>query len=308
MRTIWNPWHGCTKCSEGCLNCYMYFLDRIHGEPGAVRDSTDAARKSAEVKKTSAFRYPLSRGRDGQYKIRSGETLSVCLTSDFFVEGADAWRQDAWDVMRQRPDVIFSLLTKRPQRAEEQLPPDWGDGWENISFGVTAENQKRADERIPILLSLPLRHRWIMVAPFIGPVSIRKYLAQAGDKIDRVLCGGENYDGARPCDFDWVKTLSEECREYGVTFSFFETGTVFVKDGKTYRMPDKGVQHRMAFRSGVSHGGREVRYDLRDGLGIPLPDHSGEAAYFGPRCAECSGKITKTCRGCSRCERCQYEK
>ena len=79
--------------------------------------------------------------------------------------------------MYARPDVKFFLLTKRPERVRETLPLDFGDGWENIFFNVTCENQRRADERIPILLNLPFKHKGIMCAPFIGRVSIEPYLA-----------------------------------------------------------------------------------------------------------------------------------
>ena len=82
MHDIWNPWHGCVKCSEGCENCYMYYLDEIRGGDGA------------QIRLTSNARYPLSRDRKGRYKIQSGEMISVCMTSDFFLEEADAWRND----------------------------------------------------------------------------------------------------------------------------------------------------------------------------------------------------------------------
>ena len=112
LHDIWNPWHGCVKCSEGCQNCYMYFLDRMRNQNGA------------EIYKTkSGFSYPLQKDRTGHYKIQSGEQIRVCMTSDFFLEEADPWRAEAWDIMRQRSDVVFFLLTKRPQRVRECLPP-----------------------------------------------------------------------------------------------------------------------------------------------------------------------------------------
>ena len=69
-------------------------------------------------------------------------------------------------------------------------------------------------------------------APFIGPVSIQKYLPTG--EIEQVLCDGEDYDGARPCHYEWVKALHDECREYNTTFVFCNLGSCFVKDGKTY--------------------------------------------------------------------------
>ena len=62
-----------------------------------------------------------------------------------------------------------------------------------------------------------------MTAPLVGPVDLEKYLPEG--QIEQVLCGGENYDGSRPCRYEWVKLLSDQCRVYDVTFDFIETGT-----------------------------------------------------------------------------------
>lgn len=289
MHDIWNPWHGCVKCSEGCQNCYMYFLDKIHN-----------GFDSSVVTKTSSFDYPLSKFKDGRYKIKSGEMLRVCMTSDFFVKEADEWRDDAWEIIRQRPDVKFFLLTKRPERVAEHLPSEWGDGWENVFFNVTCENQKRADERIPYLLELPFKHKGIMCAPFIGAVSIDKYLCDG--QIEQVICGGENYDGARPCDFEWVKGLQAECVKHNVTFCFIETGTVFVKDGKRYNIPSKAVQSEMAAKSGMNFVGKPIEWHLTDRIGIPIPENELYAPHYGERCNKCASKLI--CNGCADCLKC----
>ena len=249
MHDIWNPWHGCIKKSEGCENCYMYFLDKQRNADG---------RKIYKVKIN--FDYPLHKDKNGHYKIKSGEQIRVCMTSDFFLEDADAWRSEAWKIIRSRPDVIFFLLTKRPERVAQQLPPDWGNGWENVFFNVTCENQKRADERIPRMFELPFKHKGIMAAPFIGPVSIKDYLP-AG-QIEQVIAGGENYDGSRPLHYEWVKSLYDECVSADITFCFIETGTTFVKGGKTYRLPDKYKQSCQAFKSGLQYQGRPIRFKL----------------------------------------------
>ena len=293
MRDIWNPWHGCVKKSEGCANCYMYFLDAARGMDG-----------SRVFKVQNNFDYPLAKDKFGNYKIKSGEQIRVCMTSDFFLPQADEWRGDAWRVIKQRPDVVFFLLTKRPERVADCLPPDWGDGWENVFFNVTCENQARADERIPVLFSLPFKHKGIMVAPFIGAVSIARYLP-AG-QIEQVLAGGENYDGARPLRYEWVKSLRDECAAANVTFCFVETGTNFVKDGKTYHMPDKALQSRMAFKSGLGFKGKSIDFKLT----FPQPSLFGTAEYykpfFGKQCAECGRRMC--CNGCSRCGACGGEK
>ncbi len=291
MHDIWNPWHGCVKCSEGCENCYMYFLD-------SMRD-----RSGRDIYRTkTGFNYPIQKSRAGEYKVRSGEMIRVCMTSDFFLEEADVWRDKAWELMRIRSDVKFFLLTKRPQRVEKCLPPDWGEGWENIFFNVTCENQKRADERIPILHKLPFKHKGIMAAPLIGEVDIDEYLAQG--QIEQVLCGGENYDGSRPCRFEWVQRLYEQCRKYDVTFNFIETGTVFIKDGKRYRIPDKRVQSQQAFRSGLNHKGRDIKFILTDEYGSRIPEEKLYIPRYHPaNCRECASRLT--CNGCSGCGKCE---
>jgi len=290
MHDIWNPWHGCVKCSEGCEHCYMYFLDR-------VRD-----RNGADIYKTKAgFTYPLQKDRKGNFKIQSGELIRVCMSSDFFLEEADEWRNEAWEIMRKRPDVKFFLLTKRPQRVKDHLPKDWGDGWDNVFFNVTCENQRRADERIPILLDLPFKHKGIMCAPFIGAVSIEKYLGDG--QIEQVICGGENYDGARPCNFDWVKKLREECVAFKITFCFIETGTVFIKDGKRYHIPKKVLQAEMAHKSGVNFVGKPMEWNLTDRFGNPIPEDQLYVPHYRDNCHKCGSKLI--CNGCSDCGRCK---
>lgn len=289
MHNIWNPWHGCKKISEGCENCYMYYLDRMRDKDGSY------------IYQTGSFYYPLKKDRKGNYKIKSGETISVCMTSDFFLEEADRWRNEAWEIMKIRSDVIFYLLTKRPQRVKNCLPENWGDGWENIFFNVTCENQKRADERIPILLELPFKHKGIMCAPFIGGVSIAEYLKSG--KIEQVSCGGENYDGARPCNYEWVKNLRRECENYDVTFAFIETGTKFIKDRKLYTLPNKRLQSIMAYKSGASFIGKPISFKLTDGFGAVIPGDLLYKPYFSDNCIECASR--PICNGCSGCGKCK---
>ena len=292
MHDIWNPWHGCIKCSEGCANCYMYFLDRTRNKNGA------------DIYRTkSGFNYPLQKERNGSYKVKSGELIRVCMTSDFFLEEADEWREDAWSIMRLRSDVKFFLLTKRPQRVCACLPRDWGDGWENIFFNVTCENQRRADERIPIMLSLPFKHKGIMCAPFIGEVSVAKYLESG--QIEQVVCGGENYDGARPCNFDWVRKLRRECEKYNVSFCFMETGTNFIKDGRRYFMPSKQIQSEMAYKSGISFVGKPIEFKLTDNFGIEIPRQELYVPHFRQQCMRCGSR--QICNGCSNCGKCEIK-
>ncbi|MCR5537317.1 MAG: phage Gp37/Gp68 family protein [Succinivibrio sp.] len=288
MHDIWNPWHGCRKCSEGCQNCYMYYLDALHDKDGSQIYRTKAG-----------FRYPLAKDRSGQYKVRSGEMLRVCMTSDFFLKEADQWREDAWQIIRQRPDVKFFLLTKRPERVAQNLPWNWDEGWENVMLNVSCENQRRADERIPILLDLPFKHKGVMCAPYLGRVSLKDYLPSG--KIEQVLCDGENYGGARPCHYEWVTALRAECVAYDVTFVFCGTGRNFVKDGRTYRL-EGSLSSEQAYKSGQSYQGRPIDFKLTDKWGAPLAMDKIYKPYFGVRCQTCGMRMI--CNGCSRCGKC----
>lgn len=266
----------------------MYFLDKMRDQDGSHIYRTKAG-----------FNYPIQKDRKGNYKIKSGEQIRVCMTSDFFLAQADQWRDEAWELMKLRSDVIFFLLTKRPERVAEHLPKDWGDGWDNIFFNVTAENQRRADERIPILLELPFKHKGVMCAPFIGQVSIRKYLETG--QIEQVLCDGENYDGARPCHYDWVKLLRQECADNNVTFVFCGTGRRFVKDGRLYKL-EGNIQSQQARKSGMSFRGKPIHFDLYDSWGYPISEDDRFKPVFRERCETCGMQMC--CNGCSGCGKC----
>jgi len=289
VRDIWNPWHGCKKKSEGCVHCYMYYLDEKRGQDGSLI-----------FKVKNNFDYPIQRDKYGDFKIKSGEYIRVCMTSDFFLEEADEWRQNAWNIMRIRNDVIFMLITKRPERVRQCLPPDWGSGWENIWFNVTTENQKRADERIAMLLDLPFKHKGILVAPFIEEIHINKYLST--HKIETVSCGGENYDGARPLHYEWVKQLSDECKNNDVSFTFFETGNVYIKNGKRIYSENKFDQMKQAYLENLNYESSKPQF-------FNIPNYNNalflEEKIFKPHCKYCS--IQKQCSGCSNCGKCNKD-
>jgi hypothetical protein len=271
----------------------MYFLDAQREKSGA-----DIFR----VKNN--FNYPLHKDKNGNYKIKSGEYLRVCMTSDFFLEEADVWRDEAWDIISKRPDVVFIFVTKRPERVLANLPKN--QNLENIWFHVTCENQKRADERIPILLDLPFKHKGVMVAPFIGRVSIEKYLSSGA--IENVWAGGENYDGARVLYYDWVKNLSDECKRFDVSFSFFETGNVFIHNGKRVYFKDKIEQSKYAYMLDLNYESSKPQE-----FNIAKPEEYFQTNLFGTQqeapqkhfkehCEYCLQK--KWCAGCSNCGKC----
>ena len=136
--SMWNLWHGCHKLSEGCRHCYVYRTDGKYGKDSSV------------VTKTEKFDLPLQCKKNGTYKIPSGNLVYTCFTSDFLIEDADEWRAEAWEMMRIRQDLRFLFITKRIDRLQQCLPPDWGDGYDNVTICCTMENQDRVDYRLPI--------------------------------------------------------------------------------------------------------------------------------------------------------------
>lgn len=131
MSVSWNPWHGCRKLSEGCRHCYVYRQDAQHDKD------------SREVRRTTAFNLPVRRTRDGRYKVPPGEMVYTCFTSDFLVEEADAWRAEAWEMIRIRSDLRFFFITKRIDRLMQVLPPDWGGGGTKTSPWAARSRTRR---------------------------------------------------------------------------------------------------------------------------------------------------------------------
>ena len=235
----WNPWHGCTKISTGCKYCYVYRQDEMYGSLTA----------SSLCRKTNNFDLPVKHRRDGSYKIPPGKIVFTCFTSDFLLKDADDWRQDCWRMIRERRDCFFFFFTKRIDRLRECLPPDWGEGYDNVIIGCTVENRDRAAYRLPIFLDLPIKHRAIIIAPMLEQIDISPYLSE---KIEEVSVSGESGINARPCNYDWILDIRRQCLEKKVPFTFHQTGAHFIKDGKLYNIPRK-YQISQAKKAGIDY-------------------------------------------------------
>lgn len=233
---VWNPWHGCVKYSEGCLNCYVYRRD------GSV------GRDASKVEKTTAFDLPVRRYRNGEYKVPPGSTLFACMTSDFFLDRADAWRGEIWNMIRERRDINFFIITKRILRFYECAPPDWGDkGYPNVFLCCTIENQRQCDIRLPFFMGVPAAKKFLIFEPLLSNIAMGEYLT---DDIEQVIAGGESGNEARVCDFDWVLNIRRQCIDKGVPFRFKQTGARLKKDGKIYRIERK-FQHAQAKKANI---------------------------------------------------------
>lgn len=219
MEVTWNPWHGCTKYSEGCRNCYVYRQDEMFG-----RDSTTC-------KKTNDFNLPIKKDRKGNYKVPSGSLIMTCFSSDFLLSDADSWRDECLEMMKLRSDCMFYFFTKRIERLNFSLP-------DNVIVGCTCENQKMADYRLPIFKKLNIKYKTIILAPMLEKMDISKYL---GSDIYEVNVSGESGSnpGVRALHYDWVLDIRKQCIKANVDFGFHQTGARFIKDGKEYRIERK---------------------------------------------------------------------
>jgi len=249
----WNPWQGCTKVSPGCENCYMY---RDRGRYGF--DPAVVVRSSPRT-----FNGPLS-----QKRWPRDTRVFVCSWSDFFHPAADSWRPEAWDIIYHRTDLTFLILTKRPERIEKCLPPNWHYVWQNVWLGVTAENQEQADRRIPILLRVPTFHRFVSCEPLLGPVDLDPYLGpsleswdyERGGRSPRdpphtwahglewIIVGGESGPDARPMDPAWARSLREQAIDTAVPFFYKQDGGIHgggdQLDGRTWRQVPTSMRMR----------------------------------------------------------------
>lgn len=239
--STWNPWHGCTKLSSGCKNCYMYRRDAEFGKDSSI------------VAKTSSFDLPLRKDRQKDYKLKPEDgTVFTCFTSDFFHPDADQWRADAWKMMRLRQDLEFFFITKRPERFFIRLPEDWNDGYDNVHICCTCENQFTADRRLPLFLELPIRHKSIIHEPMLEAINIEPWLARYHDRIERVTCGGESGDNARVCDYSWILSTMMQCVRYNVSFHFKQTGANFRRGSRIYHIERKD-QLLQAQKAGIDY-------------------------------------------------------
>ncbi|MCL2529456.1 MAG: phage Gp37/Gp68 family protein [Coriobacteriia bacterium] len=197
----WEPWVGCKPISEACNNCYYYVQHPSRFEKGSVQ-------------KTKDFDKPKS-------QILPGKLVATCFMTDFFIEEADEFRHEIWQIIKERDDLPFIILTKRIERVRQCLPGDWGDGYQNVILGCTIENQKRANQRLPVFAELSAKYKFISCVPLLEKIDLSAYL----DRIKFVAVGGEFGKNARVCNYDWILDIRDQCIQNKATFWFKSSGS-----------------------------------------------------------------------------------
>jgi len=260
----WSLVDGCTPVSEACDNCWLDRPHRLRGiEPGSVTFREDR------------LDIPLKRKIPTVYAI----------WSDLFHIS-----------MEKCPQHTFLILTKRPELAKEfafeMSTSDESVGifpWrvfrdnDNIWLGTTAENQRAADERIPLLLETPAAHHFVSIEPMLGPVDLfdvdgeisegmsrinPKEISFPGELIDLVILGGESGTGARPMQPDWARKIRDDCKQLGIPFFFKQWGEWYPvtrdvesrirhkDDPMWYIWPDQGVENPVSIKVTKAKAGR----------------------------------------------------
>ena len=229
----WNPWQGCTKVSPGCKHCYAESLmdhryKKVKWGPTGTRLRTSAA----------YWRKPIlwdkqAKAEGVRYKVFSASLADVFENNPQVVE----WRQDFFALINQTPNLIWLLLTKRPQHVFDFVPAAWLSGLPgNIWIGTSVENQEQADKRIPILMSIPARVRFLSVEPLLGPVDLwsATYVNPNGGftgavtdwagGVQWVIVGGESGPEARPMQTKWAQSIRSDCAAANVPFFMKQLG------------------------------------------------------------------------------------
>jgi len=205
---------------------------------------------------------------------KAGERHRVfCASmSDVFESRSDLdpIRARLWDLISKTPNLDWLLLTKRPENMIGMTPASWCDGWpSNVWAGTTAATQEWADKRIPILLRVPARVRWISAEPLLGPIDFSDWMSiswqcggcheyfsgplqrtcpacgkvgywsgshkfnspmgQTGSGLSWIIVGGESGHGSRLMEPVWAKAILSQCQRFKVPYFFKQKGEVLAR-------------------------------------------------------------------------------
>lgn len=288
----WNPITGCSVVSPGCANCYAMRLagSRLRHHPsreGLTRDTKAGPVWTGEVRLNEGW-------LDQPLRWRRPRRIFVCAHGDLFYEAVpDEWIDRVFAVMALSPQHTFQVLTKRSARMREYMAGSLGRIAEavqplrtdnnravgplpnlepgarwwplpNVWLGISAEDQRRADERMPLLLDTPAAVRFLSAEPLLSGLDLTticlvpkqpwspraaiqvnaltgRYVESGqpyrggwdidappptgpGHRLDWVIVGGESGPGARPMHPDWVRSLRDQCQAAEVPFFFKQWG------------------------------------------------------------------------------------
>lgn len=238
----WNPWEGCTKVSPGCAHCYAAARNHRFGMDNWGAGKPRRRTSAANWKKPLAWNRAWALGTP---RPRIFPSLCDWLDDEVPVE----WLADFLRLIHATPNLDWLLLTKRPEnwlprldavarlwacdgsyhetpeaRSYHEIVCPWRAGKppQNVWLGVSVEDQVRADERIPELMALPAKVRFLSVEPLLEALDLAYTCFNGVDPfgtmpgIHWVIVGGESGPGARPCNVQWIRSLVGQCHAAGV--------------------------------------------------------------------------------------------
>ena len=231
-----SAWIGCQHAGPGCDNCYAEAWAKRTGfvkwGPGEPRHRTGA----------DYWKQPLKWDREA---AAAGKPATVFCNhlSDAFDNAVDkGWRTDLWALIRETPNLIWIVLTKRIGNAPDMLPEDWGDGYPNVCLVATVVDQDEANRDLPKLLKIPARWRAACLEPLLGPIDLRRIRFHNSNlnafdgsvqdldepqycgylpgrpRLVWVILGGESggRDKVRDYEYVWAIDIIRQCSDRGV--------------------------------------------------------------------------------------------
>lgn len=229
----WNPWIGCQRVSPGCGGA-----QGVGGCYAEVSTPTRVLRaKGLEVwgppsttqrHRTSADNWRLPQ-RLQRKAVENGARTRVFVASlcDVFEDHPQVapWRAEALALIEKCTALDVQLLTKRPENIMSMVPAHWRTAWpSHVWVGTTVEDQRRAEQRIPHLLRVPARVRFLSCEPMLEAVDLSPFLVDDLHRmgraprmeVDWVIVGGESGHNARPFDLAWARAIAVQCADAGV--------------------------------------------------------------------------------------------
>jgi protein gp37 len=224
----WNPWHGCQKVSPGCKYCYMFRDKERYGH-----DPTTVLRSK------SKFNDPL--------KWKEPQLIFTCSWSDWFIEQADPWRDEAWEIIRQSPQHTFQILTKRPERIQDNLPEWFNEINDRVWIGVSVESNHQVG-RIDYITNLPCI-TFISFEPLIDEID----WTESMNFVDWCIIGGESGNASgkyryRPLEIKWIEKLVYAATAKNIACFVKQLGTY---QSKVLKLKDRHAGDIHEFPEGV---------------------------------------------------------
>ena len=219
----WNPVVGCTKVSPGCAHCYAEGIaERDRGTAG-FPNGFDLTLKPKKLSLPTNWKAP--------------RVIFVNSMSDIFHEDIpDEYLEAIWATMLGVNRHIYLVLTKRHEQMVERIHRLKLRLAANIWLGVSAENQRWFDERVPKLLGLRPATAFVSIEPMLGPIDISSAAVYG---LDWVIVGAESGIARRPFDPDWARAVRDQCQRFDLPF-FFKQGSAYhsgrerILDGQTW--------------------------------------------------------------------------